>query len=225
MRCDSGLRKGLIAPVLLALGVIMAGCGGAGGSGSGHQRAAGLGGRLLKDKADILRLKDQIIQTNAALNDIITDPQRDLKPQFKAFSSAVKKLDSMVKKARERTVAIQASLDKYIDTWRDDVVGIQDPTLREQAISRVTQAKESFQRLYAELTGTKEVLTPYVGSLKDIQRYLDTDLTPAGLKTIKPLADKAMGSQNQVLQRLDALAAELERVAAELAAGQRKAGS
>ncbi len=212
--------------VLISIGLTLAvsGCGGA-VSGGGPQKAAGMSGGLLKAQAEMMRLKDQIAQTNAALKDMITDPQRDLRPQYKTFANAVKKTDAMVKKIRERTVTIQAGLDKYIDDWRDQVVAIQDPNLRQQALERVNQAKASFSRLYTLLTGTKEILTPYVGNLKDIQRYLDTDLTPAGLKTIQSMADKASSLERSIVERIDAAAVALERVASELASGLRKAGT
>ena len=221
MAGNIGITKGTTVAALVAVAIGLTGCGG-GGSGSGYQRAAGMGGSLLKDKADMLKLKDQVTATTAALNDLITDPQRDLKPQYKAFTGAVNKLDAMAKKSRERGVAIQANLDKYVDAWREEVVTIQDVKLREQAMDRVTQAKESFKQLYAKLTAIKETLAPYVGNLKDIQRYLDTDLTPAGLQTIRTMATKAIASDKAILQQVDAVAAEIERVAAELTAGQQK---
>jgi len=217
----SGITKGFVAVALVGAALVLTGCGGS--STSGYQRAAGTGGSLLKDKADMVKLKDLATKTTVALNDLISDPQRDLKPQYKAFTSAVSKLDAMAKKTRERGVAIQAGLDKYVDAWRDEVVTIQDVKLREQALDRVSQAKESFKRLYAELTAVKEALAPYVGSLKDIQHYLDTDLTPAGLKTIQEMATKAVASDKEILQHIDAVAAELDRVAAELTSGQQKA--
>ena len=221
MAGNIGITKGTTVAALVAVAIGLMGCGGA-SSGSGHQRAAGMGGSLLKDKADMLKLKDQVTATTAALNDLITDPQRDLKPQYKAFAVAVNKLDAMAKKSRERGVAIQANLDKYVDAWREEVVTVQDVKLREQALDRVNQAKESFKQLYAKLTAMKEALAPYVGSLKDIQRYLDTDLTPAGLQTIRTMATKAIASDKAILQQVDAVAAEIERVAAELTAGQQK---
>ena len=223
MANKAGIRKGLAFMALMAMTVALTGCGG-GSSGSGYQRAASAGGNLLKDKADTLKLKDQVTATTAALKDLLGDPQRDLKPQYKAFTGALNKLDSMAKKSRERGVAIQASLDKYVDSWREEVVTIQDVTLREQALDRVAQAKESFKRLNGELAAFKEALTPYVSSLKDIQRYLDTDLTPAGLKTVQAMADKATASDKDILRRVDGVVAELDRVAAELTAGQQKTG-
>lgn len=220
MANKAGIMKGLTVVALMAVAAALTGCGGA--STSGHQRAAGAGGSLLKDKADMIKLKDLVTQTTTALNDLISDPQRDLKPQYKAFTSAVSKLDAMAKRTRERGVAIQASLDKYVDAWREEVVTVQDVKLREQALERVSGAKESFKRLYGDLNVFKETLAPYVGSLKDIQRYLDTDLTPAGLKTVQVMVAKASASEKEVLQRVDSAAAELDRVAAELTAGQRK---
>jgi hypothetical protein len=220
MANKAGITKGFASMALVAVAVALTGCGGS--SSSGHQRAAGVGGSLLKDKADMVKLKDLVTQTTTTLNDLIGDPQRDLKPQYKAFSSAVNKVDSMAKKTRERSVAIQASLDKYVDAWRDEVVTIQDVTLKEQALDRVAQAKESFKRLYGELNAFKEALAPYVGSLKDIQRYLDTDLTPAGLKTVQAMAAKATASDKDILRRIDGVVVELDRVATELTAGQQK---
>jgi hypothetical protein len=217
---DGCIMKGLALVGLVAVGVLMTGCGES--SSSGPQKAAGVGGSLLKDKADMLKLKDLVAATAASLSDLITDPQRDLKPQYKAFTSSLAKLDSVAKKTRERGVAIQASLDKYLDSWREEVTTIQDETLRQQALDRVNQAKESFKRLYAELTAFKEALAPYIGNLKDVERYLNTDLTPAGLKTIAANANKAIAADKDIQARLDRAAAELARVSAELTAGQQK---
>ncbi len=212
--------KGLAGVVLVVVAAALVGCGGS--SSSGPQKAAGVGGSLLKDKADMVKLKDLVAATTLSLNDLITDPQRDLKPQYKAFTSGLAKLDGVAKKTRERGVAIQASLDKYLDSWREEVATIQDETLRQQALDRVNQAKESFKSLYAELTAFKEALAPYVGNLKDVERYLNTDLTPAGLKTIAANANKAIAADKDIQGRADRAAAELGRVSAELTAGQQK---
>lgn len=217
---DGCFTKGLAGAMLVAVAAALAGCGGS--SSSGPQKAAGVGGSLLKDKADMVKLKDLVAATTLSLNDLITDPQRDLKPQYKAFTSSLAKLDGVAKKTRERGVAIQASLDKYLDSWREEVATIQDETLRQQALDRVNQAKESFKSLYSELTAFKEALAPYIGNLKDVERYLNTDLTPAGIKTIAANAKKAIASDKDIQGRADRAAAELGRVSAELTAGQQK---
>jgi len=217
---DARITKGLAVVVLVAVAAALTGC--SSSSSSGSQRAAGMGGSVLKDKADMLKLKEAISASTAALNDLLTDPQRDLKPQYKAFTSALAKVDSLAKKTRERGAAIQAGLDKHLDTWREQVTSIQDETLRQQALDRVAQSKESFRRLYGELTAFKEALTPYVGSLKDVERYLNTDLTPTGLKTISASANKAIAAEKDIQARIDSVVAELTRVADELTAGQQK---
>jgi hypothetical protein len=217
------ITRGLASVALVAVALAFTGCGSS-SSGSGYQRAAGAGGSLLKDKADMLKLKDQVTATTAALNDLLGDPQRDLKPQYKAFTSALAKVNGLAKATRDRGTAIQAGLDKYLDTWRESVTAIQDETLRQQALDRVAQTKESFRRLYGELTAFKEALTPYVGSLKDVERYLTTDLTPTGLKTITASATKAIAADKDIQARIDSVVAELTRVADELTAGQQKAG-
>jgi hypothetical protein len=219
---DTCITKGLALVVLAAVAAALTGCGGS--SSSGSQRAAGMGGSVLKDKADMLKLKEAVTATTTALNDLLTDPQRDLKPQYKAFTSALAKVNGLAKATRDRGTAIQAGLDKYLDTWRESVTAIQDETLRQQALDRVAQTKESFRRLYGELTAFKEALTPYVGSLKDVERYLTTDLTPTGLKTITASATKAIAAEKDIQARIDSVVAELTRVADELTAGQQKAG-
>ena len=205
--------------VWVSMTLALTGCG---GSGTGHQRAAGTGQGLTKAKAETVKLKDLSAQTSAALKDLLNDPQRDLKPQYKTFATALSKLSALAQKTRDRNMAIQAQLDKYLDTWREQVGTIQDTSLRDKALERIAQAKESFKKLSTELSQVKESISPYVANLKDIQKYLDTDLTPAGLKAISEMATKALGYDQEINARLDGAIAEFDRVAEELTAGPQR---
>ncbi|MDH7600505.1 MAG: hypothetical protein QHH07_12880, partial [Sedimentisphaerales bacterium] len=73
MKKSSNINLAIVACGLVFAICYIGGCGGAASS-SGHQKATGVAASLLKAKVDMAKLKDQIVQTNAALKHIITDP-------------------------------------------------------------------------------------------------------------------------------------------------------
>lgn len=212
------IKVGCTVALLLAVAWLMAGC--TSSSGSGPQRASGIEKSLDKAKVDMGKAKDLVSETSAALNDILTDPQRDLKPQFKTFTGSLGKLHAASQKMRDKATAIETQLDKYLESRREQVGTIQDVALRDTALDRIARCNESFKRLGTELTKTKDTLSPYVANLRDIQKFLSADLTPGGLKAISGLAATASRSEKGVQDQLDAVVAEFDRVAADLTAGQ-----
>jgi len=212
------IKIGCTVALLSALPWLLGGC--ASSSGSGPQKASGIEKSLDKAKADMGKAKDLVSETSAALNDILTDPQRDLKPQFKTFAGSLGKLHAVSQKMRDKATAIETQLDKYLESRREQVGTIQDVALRDTALNRIAQCNESFKRLSAVLTQAKDTLSPYVANLSDIQKFLSADLTPGGLKAISGLANTAARSQKGVQDQLDAVVAEFDRVAADLRAGQ-----
>ncbi len=70
------------------------------------------------------------------------------------------------------------------------------------------------------MQGANESLVPFISDLQDIQRYLGNDLTAQGIAAISDVVKETNTNAETVEKKLDAAIAEIDRVAAEMAASK-----
>ena len=177
-----------------------------------HQRAETAGRRIGETQAEAVHAKSLITESMAALDDLTMNPQPNIEPQYKKFSAAVDKLASGVERTRDSIGDMRAKREEYLASWQKDAESIQDPEMQKRALTRIEEAKAAFGKLNVLGEGAKTSLAPFLASVKDLQRYIGSDLTPAGVKSVADLAGKARQSEPALQKDLDDLIAELDRV-------------
>ena len=202
MKLKTSLAIQFIA-VTIVVG-IFAGC----SSTTGYQKGARAGTALNNAADDITRTDTQIGQTLAALNDLLDSPQADLRRQFRTLTSEVDSLDSLARRISSQAEAMKSRGAAYFEQWSQELATIQNEDIRSRSEARQNEVASRFQEIAASFTKVKAGFQPFMSDLRDVQRFLSTDLNPGGLAAASKFAAKANADAAPLRESLAKLAGE-----------------
>jgi len=206
LKVNTSLALNLFAATL-AIG-IFAGC----SSSSGYQKGARAGTALNQAADGITRTDTQIERTLAALNDLLDNPQPDLRRQFRTFTSEVDSLDSMARRISSQADSMKSRGAAYFEQWSQDLATIQNEDIRRRSEARQQEVASRFQEIATSYTEVKTAFQPFISDLRDVQRFLSTDLTPGGLDAARKIAAKATVDAVPIRASLTKLAGEFREM-------------
>lgn len=171
------LRTSLLA---IALAALAFGC-----ATKGYEKADNTGAYLESTALRLDRGVAQIDTATAALKDLVDNPQADMKEQFKSYSSAVSGLESLTRDVGTRAAKIQKLGTNYLKKWDEELATIQNEEIRKQSAARKQAVMKKFESMKASYNGARRAFSPLLSDLKDIRTALSTDLTTAGVNSIR----------------------------------------
>jgi hypothetical protein len=81
---------------------------------------------------------------------------------------------------------------EYFDEWRKEGNAYTNPEIQRLSEDRRARLMEIYDKIAANSAGVKGALTAYLSDLDQIKTYLSNDLTPKGVASITPVAEKTM---------------------------------
>ena len=139
----------------------------------------------------IAALPAQIDKTVASLNDLVSKPQADLRPQFKQFTANLSEVESAAKDigAARRTMGEKSK--EFFATWDAQLAQINNEDIKARSEARKKDVADKMEAIKRSYTEAEVAFRPFMNSLKDVQKYLSVDLTPGGVAAIKDTVTKA----------------------------------
>ena len=111
---------------------------------------------------------------------------------------------------------MKAQSKEYFSEWEKQGDAFSNEEIRELSSERRNKLADIYARVPAASAGIKATYHDYLTDLKEIQKYLSTDLTPKGVEAIVPVAKKSVknlvalkASLRPVIEALDDIKAEL----------------
>lgn len=147
------------------------------------------------------------------LNNLVNNPQPDLRPQFNRFSAAVKKLDSLSSSVQKADHDLQVRGTAHFESWDKEVTTIQNEVIRSNAQARKLEVLSRFNSLRNTCLTVLTGYSPVQSDLRDTQRFLNSDLTRDGLAAIKDTAARVTHQATPVREAVNKLVAEMKSVA------------
>jgi len=184
---------------------IAAGC-----ASTGNDRAASTAKSLAKSSDMILVGNALIDQTLAALNDLVSNPNPDLRKQFDTFNSSVSDLNSIDKDVTSKSEEMKTEGADYFANWDKEIAQIQNEDIRHRSQARKQEVAANFARISQHYDETKTAFEPFMSDLHDVQKFLSTDLTAGGLVSIKDIAAKATRDAVPLKESLASLSGEFK---------------
>lgn len=172
--------------LLAALTAALVGCKSAGYE-SGNKTAAS----IQKAADQIGALPGQINTTLASLSDLVEKPQPDLRPQFKQFSSNLSRVESTARDIGNARKAMAERGDAFFAKWDEQLAQIKNEDIKARSQSRKEEVQQKLMAIKGSYAEAETAFKPFIEDLKDTQKYLSTDLTPAGVEAIKDTVAKA----------------------------------
>ena len=209
--------KPIIAISLVAIATtaaILAGC----SSPTGYQTGSRAATALSASADNITQTSAQIERTIVALNDLVKRPQPDLRPQFRTFTTEVDNLDAIARRVAAQADNMRAKGAAYFDQWSKDLATIQNENIRSRSVARQKEVAARFQAVAANYDQAKAGLQPFLSDLRDVQRFLATDLTPGGIEAVEKFAATANEDAVPLRKSLASLADEFREMGVSLTA-------
>jgi hypothetical protein len=179
--------KTLLPLTALATSLLLcAGC-----ASTGYEKATQTSTSLQEAARDIDHALLPIDNAVAMLSDLVNNPQPDVTPQFKKYSAAVTKLESMADDVRSHASAMREQGTAYFKVWDQELAKIQNEDVHSRSLERKNAVAARFEKVRASYARTSTEFAPFMADLKDIRRALATDLTSGGIASVKDLASKA----------------------------------
>jgi hypothetical protein len=153
-----------------------------------------------------------IDESLADLNDLVSNPYPDLRKQFAKFNDAVNDLGASEKDIAGKAVEMQARGADYFASWDKESAQIQNEDIRGRSETRRSEVASRFDRISQQYEETQAAFRPFMSDLRDVQKFLSTDLTAGGLAAIKDTAAKATRDAAPVKTSLDKLSDDFKRL-------------
>lgn len=194
------ITVGLVA----ALGLVT-GC-----ASTGNDKAANTAKSLTQSSHMIEKGNTLIDQTLVALNDLVSSPNPDMRKQFNTFSSSVNELGSIAKDVTGKAEEMKSQGADYFANWDQETARMQNEDIRQRSDARKYEVASNFARISQQYNEARTTFAPFMSELRDVQKFLGTDLTIGGLAAIKDAAAKATRDAAPVKESLTRLAAEFK---------------
>jgi hypothetical protein len=171
--------------------------------------------------SEIRKMIVQIDVTAASLDAVVTPGQTDLKKSFDKYSDNVDKLDKEGKKVLKRVEEMKSRSKEYFAEWEKEGDAFTNSEIRELSAERRNRLAEIYARVPAAGYGVKGNYNAYLTDLKEIQKYLSTDLTPKGVVAITPVAKKSVQDLDLLKESLKPVITTLDEIKVELYSGKK----
>jgi len=170
---------------LAALLAVAAGC-----VSKSYDKGAATASALQVSADAVSQTSGKVNDVLAALNNLTFKSAGDLRDQYDAFVSASKNLDASNDNLEVKVIQMRNAAAVYTESWSNQLAMIQSPELRQRSTDRMNQVTAKLKDVNTSYDGVKNSFKPFTSDIKDIQTYLGTDLTAAGLDTIKDIVSK-----------------------------------
>jgi hypothetical protein len=174
-----------LATLATAVGLIT-GC-----ASDNYKNSASTAASLNQASGMITKANTHIDESLADLNDLVANPAPDLRKQFDRFNHALDELGVSSKDIACKDGEMKSQGADYFAKWDKESARIQNEDIRSRSETRRSEVSARFNRIGQQYNETEIAFQPFLSDLRDVQKFLSTDLTAGGLAAIKDSAAKA----------------------------------
>ncbi|MBE0568248.1 MAG: DUF2959 family protein [Deltaproteobacteria bacterium] len=167
-------------------------------------------------EGDYQQASEQIDATRASLEDLIKPGQTDMKKAFDAYTGNVEKMEKSGKRLEMHTEQMRVGGKEYFAQWESSYTS---PEIRELSERRRNEMRELYAKIPEASIGVSGALKSYLTDIRDIQTYLSNDLTPQGIESIRPIAQKAVTDGENLKETVKPVLIAIDRVKTEMTQG------
>ena len=207
----------IVAVVLFAAFTSLSGC-----ATTGMQRSEKAVTTMKTVEDDIRKAVVQIDVTNASLADLVKPGQNDIKKVYSIYSDNTDKMEDIGKRVLEHTEKMRLQGKDYFGEWQKQGNTYENPDIQALSEQRRADMSSIYVKISEASVGVKGSLKTYLTDIVEIKTYLSNDLTPKGVESITPIAEKAVTDGNNLKESLDSVLTAVGRARAELALGAAK---
>ena len=197
--------------VLFGTAAFLGGC-----ATTGMDRSVETSGSIKDVDNELRKMMIQINATATSLDVLVTPGQPDLKKSFDTYSDNVSKLDTEGKRVLKRLDEMKSRSKEYFGEWEKQGNTYTNPEIRELSEERRSKLAGIYAQVPAAGVGIRGAYQAYLTDQKEIQMYLSNDLTPKGIESITPVAQKSVQDLQILNESLKPVLTALDEIKAEL---------
>jgi hypothetical protein len=175
------------SPLLLTLGLLLAGC-----ASTGMERSDDATTTMQTVENDIQQIVLQLNATGQSLADLVSPGQTDVKKAFDAFTVDVEKIEKMEQSFSAHADEMQARGKDYFAEWKKEGAAYSNPEIQALSDQRRAELGTVYGRIAGSSVGVKTAFKTYVSDVHEIQTYLSTDLTSKGIDAIAEVSRRVV---------------------------------
>ncbi len=201
--------------LLLGTAAFLGGC-----ATTGMDRSVKTSNSIQEVDSEIREMIVQIDTTGASFDSLVRTGQPDPKKALHTYSDDLAKLDRQGKRVIKRMDEMESRSTEYFAEWEKQGDAYKNPRIQELSAQRRTKLAELYAQVPKSGAGIKRAFHNYLSNLQEIQKYLSTDLTPAGLAAIAPVAEKSVQDRDALRASFQPVLSALDEIKAELYSAQ-----
>jgi predicted nucleic acid-binding Zn-ribbon protein len=152
---------------------------------------------------EFAKVKDSIDDAVKSLERVVNTQPTELKNNFEAYRKSVKDLEDQSQVVKARADEMKAKGDQFFKDWESS---------KTVSPERRAQLASSYAKIKDDAVVARDAFTPFLNSLKDIDRYLSLDLSLKGVSSMSDLVRSSKEHAAKVKSRIDSVLAEVNSV-------------
>ena len=148
--------------------------------------------------------------TVGALRDLVNQPTGDLRQPYRHFCSSLNQFEAEARRAETSGRRMAERHAAYLQSWDKEAAGIEYQHVRDLSQNRKTEVANQFGTVRRRYEESQAAVQPLIAYLEDIRKALGTDLTPAGIESLKEVSQNADTNAAKVQTALTALTTALQ---------------
>jgi hypothetical protein len=207
----------IITTLLLGAMTCLGGC-----ATTGMQRSEKTGITMNTVGSDINQAVAQVDVTSASLQELVRPGQTDVKKAFAKYSHDFDRMEHLAKAMFAHYDKMGVQGKEYFEEWRKQGNTYTNPEIQALSEQRRTDLSAIFVRISESNVGVKGAFKAYLTDNREIRAYLSTDLTPKGVESITPVAQRAITDGTYLKDAVKPVLAAIDTAKAEMAPGGTK---
>src|SRR5690349_3262324 len=164
---------------------------------------------LTQIRAEAVRIKEQVGLTAAAARKLARSRGSNLAASLDSFSTNLGNLKSTLAGARETVRTTEDQTTAYFARWDEQLRGMTEE-MQKSGQKRQAKVAASFAAVRADVAEVRASLKPFVDALSEIEQYLRTDQTKAGLDTVSSRLRSTADQEHVIRRGLDKLTKQID---------------
>ena len=188
---------------------------------TGVERSEKTSNSIRDVNSEIKTMSLQIDVTSKSLESLVAAGNPNLRKSFDIYSKDLDKLEHEGKRVIKRMEEMKAHSKEYFSEWDKQGVAYKNPELSALSEGRRSKLAEIYARVPAAGAGVKSSYLSYLTTLKETKLYLSNDLTPKGVETVTPIANRSVQDMEALKTSLQPVTTALDEIQAELYSGKK----
>ena len=158
------------------------------------------------------RISLQLKATLGALNALTQKTQGDLRPAYNTFAAEVTNTVAAAATTAARVQWMDGEGQQYFKNWQDTITSIANESLRKKSQKRLETVRSEFDDVKKELKEASAKFKPFLSDLSDIQKTLASDVTAAGVKSVRSTVKSANWNHQFVDNAIKAALKDMDKM-------------